>query len=185
MKPRKAKLFIGQELIKIIREPEPKEFYTALWGKGLFYEKDKGAVTPSPPGPDITGPEFEVLRITPVRIPIKYMGFLELLNGELSAQIDSSIVSIGDTVMDYKIMEITKKHVKATRTGGGEIIFNLGEEVVSDESEAQIKDTKGGRVFRMKKGDMIDKKKVVDIKIDSVTLLNEDGTEEILTLKGR
>ena len=174
------------ELIKIIKEPEPMEFYTALWGKGLFHEKDEKGDTKPPPEPPVPpGQELEVIRITPVRIPLKYLGFIELPNGGLSAQIDSSIVFTGDIVMGYKIMEITKEYVKAEKPGGGEIIFKLNEEVVSEESEAVIKDKQSGQVFRVKKGDMIGKKKVSDIKIDSVILLKEDGVEEALPLKRR
>jgi hypothetical protein len=176
-----------KELIRIIKEPEPMEFYTALWGKGLFHEKDEEVLPKPKPGlEDVpSGPELEVIRITPVRIPLKYLGFIELPNGGLSAQMDSSIVSKGDIIMGYKIMEITKEYVKAEKPGGGEIIFNRNEEVVSEESEAVIKDKKSGQVFRVKKGDMIGKKKVSDIKIDSVILLNEDGVEEALPLKRR
>ena len=174
------------ELIKIIKEPEPMEFYTALWGKGLFHEKDEKGDTKPPPEPPVPpGQELEVIRITPVRIPLKYLGFIGLPNGGVSAQIDGSIVSKGDIVMGYKIMEITKEYVKAEKPGGGEIIFNLNEEVVSEESEAVIKDKQSGQVFRVKKGDMIGKKKVSDIKIDSVILLKEDGVEEVLPLKRR
>lgn len=175
------------ELIKIIKEPEPMEFYTALWGKGLFHEKDEEVVhKPKPGHEDVpSGPELEVIRITPVRIPIKYLGFIELPNGGLSAQIDSSIVFTGDTVMGYKIMEITKEYVKAQKPGGGEIIFKLNEEVVSEDSEAVIKDKQSGQVFRVKKGETIGKRKVTDIKIDSVILLKEDGVEEALPLKRR
>ncbi len=175
------------ELIKLIKEPEPKEFYTGLLKKGLFSEMlgevpttitdtDSQKVVPQ-------GPELEVLRITPVRIPIKYMGFLESPGGGLSAQIDSSIVSEGDTVIGYKILEITKEYVKAAKPGGGEIIFNLLEEVVSEESEAIIRNKRSGRNYKVRKGDVIVNKKVADIKIDSVVLLNEDGTEEVLPLK--
>ncbi len=175
------------ELIKIIKEPEPMEFYTALWGKGLFHEKNEEIPSNTPPRHDDVPPgqELEVIRITPVRIPLKYSGFIGLPNGEVSAQMDSSIVSKGDTVMGYKIMEITKEYVKAEKPGGGEIIFKLNEEVVSEESEAVIKDKQSGQVFRVKKGDMIGKKKVSDIKIDSVILLKEDGVEEALPLKRR
>lgn len=176
------------ELIKLMKEPEPKEFYAAILKKRLFYkmpeEVFQGSGIEVPPGP-----ELEVLRITPVRIPIKYMGFLELPGGGLSAQIESSvqiessIVFVGDIVAGYKILEITKKYVKAMRADGSELIFNLLEEVVSEESETIIRDKKKGRVYKVRKGNMIDKKKVLDIKIGSVTLLNEDGTEEVLPLK--
>ncbi|GEM_PF-5488849 len=173
------------ELIKLIKEPEPKESYAALLKRGLFYKHGEEDVSPLPDPTKVEpqGPEFEVIRITPVRIPIKYMGFLESPGGGLSAQIDSSIVSEGDTVIGYKILEITKEYVKAAKPGGGEIIFNLLEEVVSEESEAIIRNKRSGRNYKVRKGDVIVNKKVADIKIDSVVLLNEDGTEEVLPLK--
>jgi len=178
----KDELAARKAFMEKMKAGEDKFKYELLFSKEMFGEIKQTEVRV------VVAALLEVVDISHVPLPLKYMGFIHLPGGGLRGQVHwgkrTIFISPGDKIRGFKIISITKEQILVQR-GGEELILPIRERILGKELVATVyariqkKKFSGLRVGDVFGGGV----KVLDIETDSVLLLMLDGKEEKLLLK--
>ncbi len=186
----KDELIAREVFMEKMKAGEDKFKYELLLSREMFGEikqpKGKGRV--------VVAALLEVVAISHVPLPLKYMGFIELelpggalaLRGQVHWGEQTLFISPGDKIRGFKIVSITKEQILAQRGRGEEkLVLPIRERILGKELVATVYDRIQKRKFSgLKVGDVFGGGvKTPDIDASSVLILMLDGKEEKLFLK--
>ncbi|MCK5306636.1 MAG: hypothetical protein KAJ66_05820 [Candidatus Omnitrophica bacterium] len=130
-------------------------------------------------------PLFEYESCSPVYMDIVYKGYIQSLAGvvgQIKVDKRSYFVREKERIADYTVVKIRKDYAVVENTAGKEIRLPLRERILGDDYQAVLFVTGTGETVNVKRGDVIENFKVLDITPTCVVLYNE-GTHQRLVIK--
>ena len=130
-------------------------------------------------------PLFEYRGCTPVYMDIVYKGFIQSLAGvvgQIKIGKRTYFVREKEQVADYTVVKIRKDYAIVEDAAGKEIRLPLRERILGDDYQAGLFVTRTGKVVDVKRGDIIEDFKVLDIAPTCVILYRE-STRQRLVIK--
>lgn len=150
-----------RSIIDEIQNPRPASY--ALSRNSFFEKKEIKEVPP-----------FVVESITLEKIPMVFKGSIVRGNSVTIAQINlgekTHFVKPNTTLENWQIQDITKDHVIITNTSGEQHTLELNKVTFSNERIIRLRSTTSNAIYTVKKGDIVEDYKVLDIKEDAVIL---------------
>jgi len=172
----KDELAARKAFMEKMKAGEDKFRYEPLFAREIFGEIKQPTVTV------VVAAMLEVVGISHVPLPLKYMGFIHLPGGDLRGQVhwgDRTIfVSPEDKIRGFRIISITKEQILVQRREE-ELILPIRERILGKELVATVYDRIRKSPFSgLRVGDVFGGGiKVLDIGTDYVLLLLIDGKE--------
>ena len=178
----KDELAARRAFMEKMKAGESQLKYEPLFSREIFGEIKQPTV------PVVVAALLEVVAISYVPLPLKYMGFIERPDGALRGQVhwgeQTLFISPEDEIRGFRIISITKEQI-LVQVGEKKLVLPIRERILGKELVATVYDRIQKRKFSdLRVGDIFGGGiKALDIDTNSVLLLMLDGKEEKLFFK--